>query len=190
MSHASRWRNHLFIIYFVIEIKHISRKPKPVLVVEDPPMADSSYSSSDEAKSNHYADQESTDETPKKTEILIAPTKPPNARKPEVELPVPKKNSYNAEEEIKSRRKSWLKACEGRRRSLMNLSYRSNLVSRWGVSTGNVNFFTCFLPKAASSSMSAAMLLATGWINKLQKNEITDEMWDNGRNHCSRFEKY
>jgi len=33
------------------------------------------------------------------------------------------------------------------------------------------------------------MLLSTGWIDRSKRNEITDEMWDRGRNHCSRYDQ-
>ena len=129
----------------------------------------------DEENSEHYADEseeldyDESEEKPEGTE-----------KKPAEEI-----SSYNAAEEQKNRRAQLVKSCANRRHNLMSVSYRTGLVSRWGVSTGGVNFFTCFLPKAASSSMSAAMLLATGWINKSQRNDITDRMWDDGRNHCS-----
>ena len=110
---------------------------------------------------------------------------------------------YNATDEIAKRHAHYVDRCENRRRNLMSVNYRTGMVMRWGRSLGGVNFMTCFLPKAASSSMSAAMLLATGWIDKSQKNhvslkiikffislnldsKVTDSMWDQGRNHCSK----
>ena len=83
---------------------------------------------------------------------------------------------YNATDEIAKRHAHYVDRCENRRRNLMSVNYRTGMVMRWGRSLGGVNFMTCFLPKAASSSMSATMLLATGWIDKSQKNHVSSKM--------------
>ena len=61
---------------------------------------------------------------------------------------------YNPELEIAKRRANLEKACAGRRRGIMRVNFRSGLVSRFGVSRGGIPFWTCFMPKSASSSLS------------------------------------
>ena len=58
-------------------------------------------------------------------------------------------------------------------------------VLRWGVSTGGVNFATCFLPKSASCSFTAAILVSTGYVDQKIKNKITGLIWTEGRNNCN-----
>lgn len=93
--------------------------------------------------------------------------------------------SYDAATEITKRRENLEKACQGQRHGIMSVGFRTNLVSRFGVSEGGIPFWTCFMPKAASSSLSASILLATGFFSKDQRNDITYEMWDVGRNKCN-----
>lgn len=108
-----------------------------------------------------------------------------------IETVVLKPLPYNATKEIIARRAQAVKSC--RRpwsrpnifyRKFNGTNYRTQMVSRWGVSTGEVPFFTCFLPKAASTSMGAAMLMATGWLDKSQGKEITRDVYGKGRNKC------
>jgi len=79
----------------------------------------------------------STDEPIKRTELSF-----------ETEAP------YNPELEISKRRANLEKACAGRRPGIMRVNFRSGLVSRFGVSRGGIPFWTCFMPKSASSSLS------------------------------------
>lgn len=56
-------------------------------------------------------------------------------------------NAYDAKAEIQKRLEGYNKYCEGRRRSLIGVSFITGYISRYGVSTGDVHFWTCFLPK-------------------------------------------
>jgi len=100
----------------------------------------------------------------------------------------PKENvieeSYDARKEITKRLEGYNKYCEGRRRSLIGVSFITGYISRYGVSVGDVHFWTCFLPKAASSSLSVTSLLATGYLPVETKNSVATETWDKGRNSC------
>jgi len=92
--------------------------------------------------------------------------------------------SYDAKKEIEKRLAGYNKYCEGRRRSLIGVSFITGYISRYGVSVGDVHFWTCFLPKAASSSLSVTTLLATGYLPVETKNSVATETWDKGRNNC------
>jgi len=71
------------------------------------------------------------------------------------EIAVESEVSYNPELEISKRRANLEKACAGRRHGIMSVNFRTGLVSRYGVSLGGIPFWTCFMPKSASSSLSA-----------------------------------
>jgi len=73
--------------------------------------------------------------------------------------------SYNAEAEIEKRRESLKKYCEEKKKPpgfRTTPSFRTGYVSKWGISLGGVNFWSCFTPKCASTSFSVAVLAATG----------------------------
>lgn len=55
--------------------------------------------------------------------------------------------TYDAKKEIEKRLEGYNKYCEGRRRSLIGVSFITGYISRYGVSVGDVHFWTCFLPK-------------------------------------------
>ena len=59
----------------------------------------------------------------------------------------PLEDEYDARAEIQKRLEGYNKYCEGRRRSLIGVSFITGYISRYGVSTGDVHFWTCFLPK-------------------------------------------
>ena len=46
----------------------------------------------------------------------------------------------------------------------MKPQFITDYISRYGVSNGGVHFWTCFTPKAASSSLTVAILAATGYL--------------------------
>lgn len=91
---------------------------------------------------------------------------------------------YDAKKEIQNRVDQYNRRCAKSRRSLISVSFITGYISRYGVSTGDVHFWTCFLPKAASSSLSVTVLLATGYLPLSHKNFVTEQEWNGGRNNC------
>lgn len=93
---------------------------------------------------------------------------------------------YNASMEVTKRQERLQAVCKDHEKGIQVLKSRSYMLSRFGVSTGNIPFWTCIPPKCASSSLSATLLMATGFFPPEQRNNITWKMWDIGRNHCDR----
>ena len=79
------------------------------------------------------------------------------------------------------------KHCHGQSSRKGRLSPRTDLLSRFGISLGSIPFWTCIAPKCGSTSLSASLLLLTGFIDAKMKNNVTWEMWNLGRNHCDRI---
>ena len=68
--------------------------------------------------------------------------------------------------------------------------FRMGYVSRYGHSLGNVDFWTCFTPKCASTSFSVAVLATTGYITKEHyqwDDSLLDTLWDKGRGRLLKF---
>ena len=65
-------------------------------------------------------------------------------------------------------RKSTLKNFCGKRWDPIkprNLGYRSNVISKFGISKSNIPFFVCLAPKAGSTSLTTILLEATGFFD-------------------------
>ena len=85
-----------------------------------PDASDSSYSSSDETLSQHYADVNSENDPAKSTSASKIVETAESVDEKETEG-----DEYDAEAEIKMRRAEYLKHCQGRRQSLMRVNYRT-----------------------------------------------------------------
>jgi hypothetical protein len=106
-------------------------------------------------------------------------------------------SSYDPKFEMEKRKRAFDSYCKDRRKGIMSPSFLTGYISRWGKSIGDVTFWSCFTPKAASSSFSVAVLVATGFIKpeeakgesakdrKLSAEDL-ELKWDKGRNHCPR----
>ena len=89
------------------------------------------------------------------------------------------KPAYNATREIIARRAQRIKSCPNQPHLFDRSNYGSRKdLFRWGVSTGNVPFFNCKVPKAGSTSLMTLLLLATGWGDT---NVITPPMYLTGQ---------
>ena len=100
-----------------------------------------------------------------------------------LDLPVNSENQVNQELPVTSirqsesnstldkrfdERKSTLKNFCGKRWDPIkprNLGYRSNVISKFGISKSNIPFFVCLAPKAGSTSLTTILLEATGFFD-------------------------
>ena len=127
-----------------------------------------------------------TNTGPMETNIKIEAESLESTGSPESEMTKPEIGLYDPKLEMKKRKDGFDLYCKTRRKGIMNPNYLTGYISRWGVSLGGVTFWSCFTPKAASSSFSVAALVATGYIKKNDDSDDLDEKWDQGRNHCPR----
>jgi len=87
---------------------------------------------------------------------------------------------YDPTTELSKRRENLKKWCKSQRK--LNLSYITKYVSRYGTSLSGVDFWTCFTPKCASQSFTAALLHATGYLTA--NSTFNAIQLDIGRNKC------
>ena len=96
---------------------------------------------------------------------------------------------YDSKYILANRRKTLQTWCQKQQYS-KEIQYITGYISRYGRSTGNVDFWTCFTPKCASQSFTTAVLHATGFIKPNQDldNKPWRLIWLNefGRNKCPR----
>ena len=56
-----------------------------------------------------------------------------------------------------------------------SLGYRSNIISKFGISKSNIPFFVCLAPKEGSTSLATILLEATGFFDdgKRQSSNVS-----------------
>ena len=107
-------------------------------------------------------------DVPVRSEILVGPELPVISESPEVHgvsihKPVPNLtfDRLQVVEKRFDKRKSSLKNfCGTRWDPIMpkSLGYRSNIISKFGISKSNIPFFVCLAPKAGSTSLTTILL--------------------------------